>query len=613
MPPRKGCDVVWESAVDPRVGSWLRAWAPDCGRLAVSVGTIKAGMPELRADERYTLQVDAGGARLEAASTWGALHGLTTLRQLTALEALDRRWEIEDAPRFPWRGLLIDTARHFIPLDDLLNVVEGMALLKLNVLHLHLTDDQAFRFPSRAFPELVSEAAYTERELIGLVQFAAERGVRVVPELDVPGHVQSWLVARPEWGMAEVPPTTRFGVHKACLNPVSEAVYEALGVLFSEVCEIFPDEYVHIGGDEVHPAWWSESEEAQAFIAAHDLQDVGGLQAYFNRRVYELLTDLGKTVLGWDEVLHPEMPPLTVQNWRGATTRDRALARGLDCLVSAGFYLDLFYPAEMHYRYDIGLPQSSLLAIEDSFREDLRLRHVADGMAWTDQWRAEAIVTEDLSGTLLGGEACLWSELVDAATLETRLWSRLPAVAERLWSPAAAADVENFYVRLSALLETEPFALESRQHEHLVELGLSPAQARTALYLEPVKWYARLLGEEALAARLAGSEMPQARPYQADTPLNRVVDFLSPESLHARRLMSAADLDGEAAAWAALDARDWPADMQEAIAALKLVGELVLAHLRSGAKVDDQLERLYRPCGEYMVAAIPPLLQRFGA
>ena len=356
----------------------------------------------------------------------------------------------------------------------------------------------------------------------------------------------------------------------------------------------------------------------QAFITEHDLIDERGLQAHFNRRIVMMLGELGRQAVGWDEVLHEDMPQMLVQNWRGATTRDRALARGHDCIVSAGFYLDLFYPAEMHYQYDPELTQAELVALENGFRDDARLAHVAAGMAWTDQWRTGAVQNQDLTGSVLGGEACLWSELVDDDTWPVRLWSRLPAVAERLWSPVVTTDVSDFYTRLAGVLDSPPFELSATQARQLAALGLTDAQIAVAGMLEPVKWYARLLGETALQARLAGTEMPQARPYDTTTPLTRIVDFISPESLAARSLLQLSDdqLRSNALAWCNLAVADWPADVRSAIEQLVQLGEAVRARLDgelSGAQFDAAASGLYGPHGEYLLAPAQVLRTRLGS
>ena len=584
-------------------------------RCAVEITQPDTGLPFLGMDESYQLQTTQGAARLSAPTSWGALRGLASLQQLLSGQPSLPDLLIEDAPRFAWRGLLLDVARHFIPLSQLQDVLEGMFILKLNVLHLHLTDDQAVRFASRGFPKLASRQSYSFEELRELVNYAADRGIRVVPEYDVPGHVSHWLHAYPQLAPAgySAKPTDRFGVHPACMDPTSEGVYSFLASLFAESAEVFGDQYLHLGGDEVHSRWWQDSPAIQDFMQQHAMDQTIDLQNYFNGRVCQLLNDLGKTAVGWDEVLHPQMPALLVQNWRGATTRDRALAAGRDCLVSAGYYLDLFYPAEWHYRYDPELPQEQLLALEDEWQMDMRMAHVAAGVEWTKQWRQEAVVLADTKAQVLGGEACLWSELVDQATLPSRLWSRLPAVAERLWSPADVCDLGAFYERLQTVLN-HCFGHQRQQQTDLAQLGLSDAQIDLAMLLEPVKWYARLLGEEALAARLSGTEMPQARPYDVHSPLNRVVDFLSPESLAARTIVDTSDekLQRLAEDWSQLSVQDWPPDMSRVVVGMQAVGQLMSRYFAQeigNAETCKLLATLYQPYGEYMLAVIPSLLR----
>jgi hexosaminidase len=221
--------------------------------LSIDCAAASAPYPDLDDDESYLLKIDSVEARLTAATEWGVLRGLATLAQLTAVGKTLPGVLIGDAPRFAWRGLMVDVARHFIAVETLLRTLDAMALVKLNVLHLHLTDDQAFRFGSRAFPELAEHGSdgsyYSEHDLGEIVTHAAELGIRVVPELDVPGHTSSWLAAHPEWGTVRESrtPSTRFGVHSACLDPTREEVYAALARLFDDVTRVFPDRFVHIG------------------------------------------------------------------------------------------------------------------------------------------------------------------------------------------------------------------------------------------------------------------------------------------------------------------------------------------------------------------------------
>jgi hexosaminidase len=572
-------------------------------------------------DESHSIAIRETDIHIAAQTTWGALRGIATVHQLVVADELFLGLNIEDTPRFHWRGLLIDVARHFLPIEDLFAVVDGLAGLKMNVLHIHFSDDQAYRLPSAARPLLPSDEHYSKQQLLELVAYAADRGVRIVPEIDVPGHVTHLLTAYPEWGMYEVKPSDRFGVHKACLNPTDEGVYAGLAEIFAEVVEIFPDDFVHVGGDEVNPSWWSDNAQATAFIAAHQLGDVRGLQNYFLQRLCKILQTLGKQVIGWDEVLHPDVPNCVIQNWRGMSTRDRALALNRDCIVSAPFYLDLFFPADMHYGFDPEGDQEELLAMEDQLGQDIRLQHVAKALAWTQQWR-EGAITLDANQTeaeVLGGEACLWAELVDSQSLMPRLWSRLPAVAEVFWSnierPISQDQVADLYRRLNASWRALANDPEQCQNQALEKLGYSATQVFVLGHLESVKWYGRLLGDQALRARLSGTEMPQARPYGVHTPLNRVIDFLLPESMAARRLGKALDTTSIAHLKACIDGhgenKPWPEEGQAAIANLSQACDLMLAFLSDQISVqhcETQLIDLYQPQGEFIVAVIPHFL-----
>ena len=330
-------------------------------------------------------------------------------------------------------------------------------------------------------------------------------------------------------------------------------------------------------------------------------------------------------------MLHPGLPAsVTVQSWRGASARDRALASGHDCVVSANYYLDLFFPADLHYRFDPEAPQAELLALEDALLEDPRLTHVAAGMAWTHQWRqldGPPVEPSSTPGRVLGAEACLWSELVDAETLDVRLWTRLPALAERFWSPAEYRDEADLYRRLpgclAALRQLAGIDVLARRQALLARAGLKSSWLPLADVLEPVKWYGRLLGEQALEARIRGREMPQARPYDADTPLNRVVDGLFPESLEARRFESlcAAASDGDEAAvrkllamarvWSALpETGGGPKELEPLAGRLVALGAALLDVLvgqREPSRVLASLEAAGAPVGEYLLAVVPCL------
>ena len=641
-------ETSYEQTSSPRINSAVQRFATEVAQLTglpqvtedagvtlrISCEAAGADYPALDEDESYWLVVDDAGIYIDAACDRGVLHGLTTLTQIVSTAGVIPYVAIDDAPRFAWRGLLLDVARHFLDTQALSRTLQGMALCKLNVLHLHLSDDQGFRFPCTSYPKLASATTYSAADLSALVNEAAFFGIRVVPEIDMPGHVSSWLAAYPQWGSQASGESRRFGPHEACLDPTNEDVYTAIGCLFDELADIFPDECLHLGGDEVNPKWWSEEPAIAEFMDANQIADVAGLQAYFNQRVGDLLAARGKTVVAWDEVLHPSLnPDWIVQCWRGATTRDRARANGNRTLVSAHYYLDLNYPVDVHYGFDPLASQTDLVAREDALLDDPRFSHVAAGMRWTSQWRQGAIQLASAanSGPVLGGEACLWGELVDSEVLDVRLWSRLPAVAERLWSPAECEDPNELHGRLEHYLtQLHPlrgFDLHARSRAQLHKAGVEDAWLPLIDMLEPVKWYGRLLGEVALQARISGERIPQARPYDADTPLTNIADYLAPESHLARQVdalctalldepgaeRAMTELEKLATGWISLNpAAAAPAPLAELAAACGELGRLVIERLQGvpAPQTEAQLAEITAPRGELMVA-VGPLLHRW--
>ncbi len=567
--------------------------------------------PALGDDECYRIKISRGRITIEAPAEWGVLRALATLAQLVRRDGQGHCFphcEVEDAPRFAWRGLMIDTARRFISVGTLERTLDVMEFYKLNVLHLHLSDDQGFRFLGTAYPELADRCArYTEDELDTLVRRAAARGIRVVPELDVPGHAASWLAAHPEWGLGEATSAVsrRFGVHACCLDPDNQDAMRAVATLFGELAQVFPDSHAHFGGDEV---------------MLPGARDASAMQAAFNVRMVEILQDLGKSPVAWDEVIQPDLPRnVVIQSWRGADARCRALRAGFDTIYSAPYYLDLFYPAELHYAFDPETDAGADLA------GDPRLAHVRDGLlALSRHWDVE---TSGRGGTgggrVLGGEACLWTELVTDELLDTRLWSRMPAIAERFWSPADVRNTDDMYRRLAAthatLARMGVVDLGADVRQRLTRAGLSIEDTLGLMplieMLEPVKWYARLLGGQGSRPGAVDTE----RPYDADTPLDRVVDCIPPESLAARRVADMRDEDRLrelVAGWRSQ--RDWVERCRER----DIVGELTVvsstlfslaeqldAYLRGReARVPDAA---LEPHGEYMLPVARHLAERF--
>ena len=519
---------------------------------------------------------------IRAATEWGALAALATLTQLVAKRELEVS-AVRDAPHYPWRGVMIDTVRHFISLATLKRTLDVMSFYRLNVLHLHLTDDQGFRFRSEAYPELASNDAYWAAEINDLVEYAADRAIRIVPEIDVPGHATSWLAAHPDWGIAGTEavdgPSTRFGMHDVCLDIGKAEVRRAVDTLLAEFADVFPDEFVHFGGDEV-------GRDCTAFY----------------QHVVATLADLGKRAIGWDECLHEDLRRDTViQAWRGIGARDAALRAGHDCVVSAPYYLDLFYPADVHFAFD---PVAATEDDEGRVVDHPRLAHVREGLAWMSGFGTFPELPARPRGRVLGGEACLWSELVTDELLDTRLWSRMPAIAERFWRGTESDCPDGVYERAETTRSTlDRLGILPRDNAALFRDY--PDLAPLIEMLEPVKWYLRLLGVEEFRRRVSGlGGSGDLRPYDTATPLDRIVDRIPPESLATRRaeadLAAGESLDGWIAGWRAqrLALDRYPGlhrELREVSDALVRVADLLDG--RTGIDIDT----LGGPFGEYLL------------
>jgi hexosaminidase len=459
-------------------------------------------IPMLGEDESYTLEVDDAGGRLLAPSTLGVLRGLETFLQLVRTEAgvtAVPGVKIDDRPRFPWRGLLLDPCRRWQPPEVVKRTLDGMAAVKMNVLHWHLSEDQGFRLESIKFPALHEKGSdglyYTTAQVEEIVSYAAERGIRVVPEFDMPGHTTSWLAGYPELGSARGPYelVRKWGIFDNVFDPSAEHVYQFIDTWLERVAPLFPDEYFHIGGDEVTPRHWNQNAKIQEFAYRQGLRDHADLQAHFNTRLAAILTRHKRKIVGWDEILHPDLPKnIVVQSWRGTAALSQAARRGYDGLLSNGYYLDLMHTAARHYAVDPVPPGSELTPDER--------RHV------------------------LGGEACMWGEYVGPENVDSRVWPRAAAIAERLWSPSEVRDVDDMYRRLdrqSARLDRLGLTHRAGYAPMLKRLvgNRSEGPLRTlADVLEPVKEY----------------ERSRHRAYLQSTPLNRLVDAARPESDVAR-------------------------------------------------------------------------------
>lgn len=352
-------------------------------------------VPQPDMAEQYQLRITDTEITLSAAAETGILRGLETLLQLTENGKIAAA-TIDDQPRFSWRGLLLDPARRFLPLPVLKRQIDMMAAAKLNVLHLHLTDDQGWRFESKHFPKLQqiggADGFYTQAELKQLVHYAAERGIRVVPEIDLPGHTTALGAAYPEFMSQPGParPEQHWGVHPAVLDPTNEQLYPFLQQLLAEVADVFPDPYLHIGGDEVLSDHWLATPHIVAFMQQQQLDDAPALQAYFNRRIQQILQQLGRNMIGWDEVLDSNLPnSVLVQSWRGTESLYQAAAAGHKAILSTGYYLDQPQFAGYHYR------------------NDPLLQATTTDLAGLQQWSAWQFSFERLRGNAISGRLLL--------------------------------------------------------------------------------------------------------------------------------------------------------------------------------------------------------------
>ncbi|MEU5522357.1 beta-N-acetylhexosaminidase [Streptomyces sp. NPDC047860] len=433
--------------------------------------------------EEYRLVSDRGGVRVSGGSAAGVFQGAQTLRQLLGPDAFrrapvrrDRVWAvphvtIEDAPRFRWRGLMLDVARHFMPKHGVLRSIDLMAAHKLNVLHLHLTDDQGWRIEIQRYPKLTEVGSWRARTKVGhrasplwddkphggyytqddireIVAYAAERHISVVPEIDVPGHSQAAIAAYPELGNSDVVDTASltvwdtWGINPNVLAPTDDTLRFYEGVL-EEVLDLFPADagpfapYVHIGGDECPKEQWRASDTAQKQIGNLGLADEDALQAWFIGHFDSWLAARGRRLIGWDEILEGGLAPgAAVSSWRGYAGGVTAARAGHDVVMcpEQQVYLD--------HRQDAGadepVPIGYVRTLEDVYRFE----------------PVPAELTPEESARVLGTQANVWTEVMeDQGRVDYQTFPRLAAFAEVAWSdlPAPAErDFAGFERRMAA-------------------------------------------------------------------------------------------------------------------------------------------------------------------
>ena len=457
----------------------------------------------LNEDESYTLIVTPLKIKLNSETDLGALRGLETLLQLLNSNKNNYYFpdvRIEDVPRFPWRGLMMDVSRHFMPVEVIKRNLDAMAAVKLNVFHWHLSDDQGVRVESKIFPQIQKLSSdrfyYTQDQIKDIIKYAADRGIRVIPEFDIPGHSTAFLAAFPELASAPGPYKIErnWGVFDPTFNPTNEATYDFFDIFLGEMAGLFTDEYFHIGGDENNGKQWNGNKSIQEFMKKNKIPDDHALQAYFNNRILKILTKYGKKMVGWDEILHKDMPAnIVIQSWRGTQALTDAAIKGYSGILSNGYYIDLIQPASYHY-------------LNDPIPDNLNL-------------------TNDQKKNILGGEATMWAEDVTPETVDSRIWPRTAAIAERFWSLSNVRNVEDMYRRINIInFQLEELGITSIKNQGMMLRRLTNNKDVTALktfidVVEPLKIYER---------------HGQGAVYTQQSPYTRVVDAAFPESETAR-------------------------------------------------------------------------------
>jgi hexosaminidase len=484
-------------------GNWL--WSV----LTASTGVERAddpGCPAIRLEvdaelgaaagpEAYRLTVSPDGVRIVGGGASGVLWGAQAFLQLLPAAVYRRalvdgvRWaapacEIEDAPRFAWRGVMLDVARHFLPKHDVLRFIDLMAMHRLNVLHLHLTDDQGWRIQIDRYPRLTEVGAwrresqvgygkdapgdgrphggfYTKDDLREIVAYAAARAITVVPEVESPGHVQAAIAAYPELGVTSEPLEvgTRWGIIPNILNAEESTVGFFTDVL-DEVIELFPSQYIGVGGDECVKDQWRGDARTRERMHELGLTTEEELQSWFVRRLDDHLTSRGRRLFGWDEILEGGLAPgATVASWRGETGALAAARAGHDVVLCPDHTMYLNY--RQSERADEPIP----LVVPITVRHVYEFEPVPDGL------------TPEQAGHVLGAQANLWTEYMDSPrTLDYFAFPRLCALGEALWS-SAPRDFDAF----SARLRTHLTRLDAVGVEYRQETGPLPWQMRPGI------------------------------------------------------------------------------------------------------------------------------------
>ena len=421
-------------------------------------------------EEAYTLNINSEKIEIIGSGYNGVFYGIQTLIQILETHKINHNSTIhgiviKDSPRFKWRGLMLDVARHMMPIDFIKKCIDIIAAHKLNVFHWHLTEDQGWRIPIKKFPKLSSVSAYRKETLIGhyndkphkfdgvkyggyyelneiedVIRYASDRYITVIPEIEMPGHATAALSAYPELSCSGGPHETEtvWGIHKEVFCAGNEDTFHFLEQILKEVSTIFPGPYIHIGGDECPKKRWSECEKCQKRIKDEDLKNEDELQSYFIKRIEKVLLKFNKRLIGWDEILEGGLAPnAVVHSWRGMDGGIEAANAGHEVIMSptTNVYFD-YYQLEDHERQPLAiggyLPLSKVYDFEPiPDKIDSNKRHL-----------------------ILGGQANLWTEYIQTTTqAEYMLFPRLYALSEVVWTPKNKKDYTDFVGRLEKHLK----------------------------------------------------------------------------------------------------------------------------------------------------------------
>lgn len=470
----------------------------------LQINCIQNGKIGINQDESYTLEIKSDKIQINATTDLGAMHALETLLQLLQNSSNSYYFPtatISDFPRFTWRGLMIDVARHFQPVDVIKRNLDAMAAMKMNVFHWHLTDDQGWRIEIKKHPKLTQLASdgdyYTQDQIKDIVKYADQRGILVVPEIDVPGHASAILTAFPEVGSKVVNLNVgsnekeqkytqvqsyslerNSGIFTPTLDPSNPKTYQLLSEIFDEVCPLFSGNFFHIGGDENEGKDWDSNPKIQQFMKKNKLQTNHELQTYFTMQLIPMLKKHHKELMGWEEIMTKNMSKdAIIHSWKGPNegvlsgqSLTNAVKNGYKTVLSNGYYIDLMQGVASHYLND-PMPKNASLNAEEKAR-------------------------------ILGGEATMWSELVTATTIDSRIWPRTCAIAERFWSNENVTDLFSLRKRMKTIsFQLEELGITHIKNKEVLLRKIGNNQKNTALedfsnICEPLKIYTRNSGGE---------------------------------------------------------------------------------------------------------------------